>query len=808
MSKITRQSSNTSNTTEREPGTRTQLTASHWGTGTVAIAGDKLQSVDGHPADPDPSPINHNYVAAVDGPARVRQPSIRAGYLDGDKNSKYRRGSEQFVEVSWETAENLVVSALKDTIERYGNQAIFGGSYGWASAGRFHHAQSQLKRFLNCAGGFVRSEGNYSYNAALVLMPHIVGNYRLHIKQATRWETVKDHTQLVVMFGGLPLRSAQVGGGGMSKHRLKHELIACREAGVEFINISPLRTDTADELKATWLPVRPGSDTAVMMALAHTLLTEDLHNPSFLERYTTGFDTVANYLSGRSDGQPKNAAWASKLSGIEADTLLTLARRMASSKTLICTTAGVQRAESGEQPLWMTVTLASMLGQIGLPGCGYGIGYAADASIGTTDRPLRWPSLPQGTNPIEDYIPVATVTDMLMKPGGQYHYNGEHRKYPDIKLMWWAGGNPFHHHQDLNQLVHAFQQPETVIVGEINWTGTARHADIVLPATSSLERNDFGAGSQDTALIPMPRAILPVAGARDEYDTYIALAAKMGIEDDFSQGRTTDQWLEEMWQTMRSTAATIDRHLPDFETFLKGDVIEFDNPNPTHTFLSEFRADPERHPLPTPDGKIALFSAVIDSFNYTDCPGHASWLPPTEWLGSPLADQFPLHMISGQPQTRLHSQWDDGEYSRSKKINGREPVLIHPANAEKRNVKSGDIVRLFNHRGSCLAGAVVTDDVRRDVIFLWTGAWFDPDNSTDSGNESDCGYKSKRGNKSNSDLPLEKHGNPNVLTHDRRASSLSQGPAAHSTLVELEKWDKPLPPVTAFKPPIGLKKQT
>ena len=168
-------------------------------------------------------------------------------------------------------------------------------------------------------------------------MPHIVGNYRHHIKQATRWATVKDNTQLVVMFGGLPLRSAQVGGGGMAKHRLKQELIECREAGVEFINISPLRTDAHDELDATWLAIRPGSDTAAMMALAHTILTEDLHNPSFLNRYTTGFEKVADYLLGRSDGQPKDAAWASKLSGIEANTLVTLARRMASSKTLICT---------------------------------------------------------------------------------------------------------------------------------------------------------------------------------------------------------------------------------------------------------------------------------------------------------------------------------------------------------------------------------------------------------------------------------------------------------------------------------------
>jgi len=331
--------------TDNRASSHSQLTASHWGSAVVEVADNKLRSISGHEADPDPSSINLNYLNAVDGPARVRQPSVRASYLDGKRNTKHLRGTESFVEVSWDTAEDLVVAALNETIAQTGNQSFFAGSYGWASAGRFHHAQSQLKRFLNCIGGFVRSEGNYSYNAALVLMPHIVGNYRQHIKQATRWATVKDNTQLVVMFGGLPLRSAQVGGGGMGKHRLRHELIACREAGVEFINISPLRTDAIEELDATWLPVTPGADTAVMMALAHTLLTEGLHDIEFLKRYTTGFDRVADYLLGRSDGQVKDVRWASALSGIDADTLKTLAITMASCRTLICTTAGVQRAE-------------------------------------------------------------------------------------------------------------------------------------------------------------------------------------------------------------------------------------------------------------------------------------------------------------------------------------------------------------------------------------------------------------------------------------------------------------------------------
>ncbi len=777
------------------------LTASHWGAGVVRVQDGTLKRVDGHPSDTDASRINENYAHAIDGPARVRRPAVRESYLkEGYAGAAKTRGQERFVEVSWDTALELVAKELKRTIKNHGNKGIFAGSYGWASAGRFHHAQSQLKRFLNCSGGFVRSEGNYSYNAALVLMPHIVGHFREHVKQATRWSTVAAHGQLVVMFGGLPARSTQVGGGGLARHRVHDALMDCKRAGVEFINLSPLKTDAIPALEAEWLPPRPGSDTAVMMGLAHTLLTEDLCDHAFLKRYTVGFERVTENLLGHTDGVVKDVHWASRQSGISAHTLATLARRMAASRTLICTAVGLQRAEFGEQPLWMTVTLAAMLGHIGKPGGGYGIGYGADASIGTTDRPMRWPSLPQGENPVQDFIPVAAITDMLLNPGGQYAYNGCQRTYPDARLVWWAGGNPFHHHQDLNRLVKAFQTPETIIVNEINWTATARHADIVLPATSSLERDDFGAGTQDTALIPMPRAIAPIAEARDEYDIYTQLAQILGFEERFTQGRTSAQWLAAMWTEMQETAAETGRTLPTWETFLHGDVLEFDDPAPEHVFLSEFVNEPLRCRLPTPSGRIELHSKVIAGFAYDDCPGQASWLPPTEWLGADKAKQFPLHLISGQPETRLHSQWDAGSFSQSRKIHAREPIILHPNDAKRRGIADGDVVRVFNDRGACLAGAVISDEILERVVFLWTGAWYDPlydgecdamHGPTHTGNES-----------AEQDKPLDKHGNPNVLTHDRRASRLSQGPAAHSALVDVEKFEGQLPDITAFDAPL------
>ena len=763
--------------------TKSRLTANHWGAGVSLFENGELKGVGPHKGDNDPSRINENIVSSLTGRARVLKPAVRKGYLEhGPLEQHRKRGEEQFVEVSWDQALVLIANEVNRVRHDYGNKAIFAGSYGWASAGRMHHAQSQLKRFLNCTGGFVRSQGNYSYNAALVLMPHIVGNFREHVKHITRWSTVAKEGELVVMFGGIPLRNTQVSGGGVGKHRLRDDFQACVDAGVKFVNFSPLRTDAIDELNAEWLPPRPGSDTAIMLGLAHTLYTEGLHDQEFLDKYTVGFDKFLAYLIGKVDGVPKDADWAARLSEIPAIRIRELAREMKAKRTLITTAVSLQRADYGEQPLWMTVTLAAMLGQIGLPGGGYGIGYGADSTIGTSDRPFRWSVFPQGQNLVEDYLPVAMISEMLLKPNEPYQYNGESRIFPDIKMVWWAGGNPFHHHQDLNRLREAFQKPQTIIVNEINWTATAKHADIVLPVASTMERNDFGAGHQDNSLVPMPKAMEPVGQSREEYEIYIELAKRLDIEHQFSEGMNSEQRLSNMWEELQIIAKPYGYELPKLESFLEGDIINFDDPAPEAVFLSEFRKDPDNNSLTTPSGKIELFSKTIAGFNYEDCPGHATWLEPREWLGSKQKEKHPLHLISGQPETRLHSQYDNGSFSLEKKIKGREPVLMNPEDASERGIENGDIVCIKNERGECLAGALVTTEVRKGVVFLWTGAWYDPDFTHPNIRDT--------------------HGNPNVLTHDLRTSQLGQGPAAQSALVEVTKYQGEPPEIRAFDAPI------
>ena len=389
-----------------------RLTSNHWGLGVVEVEDGRIARVANHPLDPAPTPLNENIAASLNGRSRIARPAIRARWLEARRGGAHpeqtvgERGRDPFVEVSWGEALDLVAAELRRVREENGSEAIFAGSYGWGSAGRFHHPQSQLKRFLATTGGFVRSEGNYSYNAALVAMPHIVGDgFRKHIVEATRWSVIAEHADLVVAFGGLAMRNTQICDGGLSIHRAESALAACAANGVRFINLSPLRTDIEASLAPEWLPPRPGTDAAVMMGLAHTLLVEGLHDAAFLARYTVGFEKIEDYLLGREDGVAKDADWASAISGIDAERLRRLAREMAQGRTMIATAAGLQRADWGEQPLWMTVTLAAMLGQIGLPGGGYAIGYAVNGNVGNMNRPFRAGALPQGENPVKTFIP-------------------------------------------------------------------------------------------------------------------------------------------------------------------------------------------------------------------------------------------------------------------------------------------------------------------------------------------------------------------------------------------------------------------
>jgi biotin/methionine sulfoxide reductase len=751
----------------------------HWGAFEAVSDGERLTEVRPWRGDPEPMPQIGNVASAQHHPARIATPHVRKGWLDHGPGAP-GRGDEPFVPVPWDTALDLLAGELRRVYRDHGAEAVYGGSYGWASAGRFHHAQSQVHRFLNCLGGYVRHVNSYSLGTSTVLLPHVIADVNVLLNRATAKSVLADHSELVVAFGGLSPKNAAVSPGGVSRHNSRGWISAARARGCRFVTVSPIRDDTPAEAEAEWIAPRPGTDAALMLALAQVLDADGLADTGFLDRYTVGYPRFARYLRGEADGVVKDPSWAEAITGVPAARIRELAHEMAAARTLVTVSWSLQRARHGEQPLWLGVVLAAMLGQIGLPGGGFGHGYGSTSLVGEPAPQVSVPRLPQGRNGVSAFIPVARIADMLLSPGAAYDYNGQRLTYPDIRLVYWCGGNPFHHHQDLARLREAFARPETVVVHDPFWTATARHADIVLPVTMTIERDDYGSGQNDRMFFPMPALTRPHGEARDDYAIFAGLAERLGTDKDFTEGRTALDWLRHLYEQWRGELAERGRAVPGFDEFWASDGLELPVASEPQVAFADFRADPEGHPLTTPTGKVEIFSETIDSFRYPDCPGHPVWFEPDEWLGSPAARRFGLQLVANQPRSRLHSQLDVGAHSQSLKVAGREPVRLHPADAAARGLRDGDLVRIFNDRGACLSGLVVDDAVRPGVAQLSTGAWYDPDPA----NPGFC-----------------RHGNPNVLTADRPSSTLSQGCTGQLALVEIEAYRGVPPALSVTRPP-------
>ncbi len=754
--------------------------SSHWGSFRAAAVGESVL-IKPDPKDSEPSALLGNVAAAARHASRVDQPMIRKGWLEQGPASRLRRGTEPFVAVDWKLALDFVAEELTRVRSTHGQEAIYGGSYGWSSAGRFHHAQSQVHRFLNFIGGYTSSVNTYSAGASAVILPRVLADSETVTKDWITWPELAANTKLVVAFGGLAIKNAAVGGGGVSRHVVRGQLIEAHRNGCNFVLISPLRDDLPVEVEAEWLPIRPGADVALMLGLAHSLLLKDQIDRAFLERCTVGFDRFERYLTGEVDGVAKSLAWAADLTEIPAAIIENLARRMARTRTLVSVTHSLQRAEHGEQPVWMGIVLAAMLGQIGLPGGGFSYALGL-GNQGRVPLDVSIPSLPQGKNSVSSFIPVARVADMLLRPGEALDYDGQRLTYPDVRLVYWAGGNPFHHHQDLNRLRRAFRAPDTVVVHEPFWTATARHADIVLPTTITLERDDIGGAANDDRLIAMHRIVNRYAQAWDDYDIFSQLSRRLGTWETFTESRSAWQWIQHLYEGLREQLAARDVLAPPFDEFWEFGELKLPRKNDAGYPLHDFRRNPDRHPLHTPSGRIEIFSTTIASFGYADCPGHPTWLEPIEWLGAVTAGNCSLQLIANQPATRLHSQLDFGEHSRKSKVAGREPIRIHPEDAARRGIRSGDVVRVYNARGACLAGAILSDSLRRGVVQLSTGAWYDPLDVE-------------------SDAPLCVHGNPNVLTSDTGTSSLAQGCVGQLTMVEVDRYSGDPPALMCHQPP-------
>lgn len=734
---------------------------SHWGAYTLLVEDGRILRVEPFDGDPAPSPVIHSVSEWATSARRVTQPLVREGWLS--RRDRAGRGSDRFIPVGWDEAEALVAGEIARVAAEHGNAAIFAGSYGWTSCGRFHHAPSLLKRLLNLVGGYTGHVDTYSIAAGPVILRHVLGSDEACGGGANTLDSIAEHAQTLVVFGALSPRTAQNEAGGLARHALETHLRRIVERGVKVILVSPLRDDLPDWVEAEWWPIRPNTDTALMLGLAAEIVRAGRHDAGFLARCTSGSDRFLASLCA------KGADWAAGITGLDAGAIRALAARLVDSRSMLTVSWSLQRAHHGEQPFWAALGLACVIGQIGLPGGGVGYGYGSLGGVGAPQNMGRSPAMPQGRRPIDSFIPVARIADMLLNPGAPFTYQGEERRYPDTRLVYWAGGNPFHHHQDLNRLARAWDRPETIIVQDPMFTPTAERADIVLPASTSLERNDIAGNRRMDMVLAMQQAIAPVGQARSDYDIFAGLAARLGVGAAFTEGRDEMGWLRHLYDITRQDARErLAFEMPDFDAFWAAGRAACPV-RANHVYLAGFRADPEALPLATESGRIVLGSETLARLGHADCPDHPEWIPPHEWLGGAGAEEF--HLVSHQPAGRLHSQLDTGPASLAEKRGGREQARMAPEDASRIGAAEGDVVRLWNTWGACLATLAVDDRVAPGVVVLPTGAWFLP-----------------RGNEG-----LDVSGNPNVLTPDIPTSAFGQGCSAHTCLVRVEPWSGPAP---------------
>lgn len=784
-------------------------TAAHWGALKVSVKNGKIVKSENAFDGMVYNPLQSVTADLVDGKRtnRIKAPMVRKSYLEKKANNRELRGADEWVEVSYEQAIKLVADEVARVRKEKGANGIYGGSYGWKSSGNLHNARTLLHRYLTMGGGFVGGLGDYSAGAAQVIMPHVMGTLETY-EQQTSWPLIMQHSKVIVIWGANPMDTLRIAWTSNDGVGLEY-FTKLKNSGKKIIIIDPIKSNTVEFYgkKAEWLSPKPNTDVALMLGIIHTMLSTGKYDKEFIETYTEGFDKFADYVMGKTgDKTVKDAKWASKISGISEKKIKELAKVFFENRTMLMTGYNMQRQHHGEQVHWMAVALASAIGQIGLPGGGFGISYHyANGGSPTTNAPViggitvgkasgggqEW--LNDGSSTA---IPVARIADCLLNPGKAIDYNGRKITYPDIDLVYWVGGNPFVHHQDTNLLVKAWKKPSTVIVHDMYWTPTAKMADIVFPITTPYERNDLTMSGDYSNLNinPMKQVVARMPKSKHDYEVFADLAKAAGFGEQYTEGKSEMQWLEDFYnvaynQAKQAGALMADgNEMPDFATFWNANKPLTFAPTPEgEEFVryGDFREDPILNPLGTPSGKIEIYSETIAKMGYKDCGAYPQWFEPIEWIGMKNKPaEFAL--VSPHPSLRLHSQLNNTSLREKYAVADREPIWINPADAKAKGIKNGDIVRVFNARGQILAGAVVSNIVPKGVIRIYEGAWYDPENPEKEGT-------------------LCKNGNANVLTIDIPTSELADANIANTALANIEKYKGKAPKLTAFMPPKGAK---
>ncbi|MBW1785278.1 MAG: molybdopterin-dependent oxidoreductase [Deltaproteobacteria bacterium] len=664
----------------------------------------------------------HAYRQRVYSPDRLLHPLKRTG----------ERGSGEFTRISWDEALDTVAGEMKRIKEAYGNASLLHfcsmcDPHVLHHVGAFHSLLCQFGGYT-APWGYISCEG-YAFAEGLTFGK----SSRLRYTGHTPEEYLE--ARLIIMWGWNPATTEM--GSNMSL-----SLARARERGARIIAVDPRYTDSAAAFADQWIPIRPGTDAAVMLAMAYVIIKENLQDQHFIDSHTSGFDKFKDYVLGLENGEAKTPQWAEAISGIQATTIADLARDYAcENPAILGNSFGPGRSAFGEQYHRTAAALQTITGNLRLEHYAPSVKdfrfvppFPFQPNQVEVGAPPRWNALPSRGPSVNSSarLNVSSLTDAILK--------GKAGGYPaDYKFMWLSNNNYLNQLGNVNKAIEAFNKLEFILVTEQFMTATARFADIVLPVCTFLERWDlmpsvdiFSTKRRDFTILQ--KAIEPLGESRSQLEICQALALKLGITD------YPDQSDEELVRQMVAKASEKKGLKPE-ETSKTG---------PSGSVQPQLR---------TPSGKVELSSGIAEKMNHPHVPAIPKYIETWESLNDPLADKYPLQLISPHFKRRAHSQFDNLPWLRELQV---QAISINSRDAETRGIQDGDMVRVFNDRGETRIPAKVTERIMPGVVALPQGAWYTPDeNGIDHG------------------------GSPNILT--RSITSPGGSFPSHTALVQVEK---------------------
>ena len=664
-------------------------------------------------------------------PDRILYPLKRVG----------KRGEGKFERISWDEALEVVAAGITRVRDAYGPRSILylpmAGDVGAL------HTIVTMSRLLSLAGGYSTWWGLTSFHGGVW-----ASNFSYGTVFCSNTRDSFLHSRLIILWGWDPA-STQTG------TNTPWYLTQAKEKGARIIAVDPWFSDSAAAFADEWIPVRPATDAAVLIAMAHVMIREKLHDRTFLGRYTVGFDKYQDYILGKEDGVPKTPEWAEEITGVSAGTIEKLAREYANTKpAALMAGIGPGRTAYGEQYHRAAIALAAMTGNVGKVGGDAAAraweslvgGYPYGVGIGT--------ALPFTFNPIEDSSDSDGVPLGYLSP--RIHYTriadailrGRSGGYPaDYKMAFIVNCNYVNSLPNVNKIVQALEKLEFVVVEEQFMNATARYADIILPTSSYAEREDivFGVGMAYYGF--QNKLIEPLGESKPHNEIAKALAAKLGIDD---YDEDTD---ENRLKTLAMVA-----QIPHYEQFKKTGVYWIRQPEPYVAFRKQIE-DPEENPFPTPSGKIEIFSQRLADLNDPLRPPVPTYLEPWEGPTDSLRKKYPLQLLTNHFKRRSNAQFETFPWLQELV---KQALVIHPRDAETRGIEDGDLVYVYNDRGGTVVPAWVTGRIMPGVVILPQGAWYAPDENG-----------------------IDRAGSANVLTRDEPSPAGSF--AYNSALVEVER---------------------